>query len=235
MLGMINFLIIPIEVAWEPDYSYSIVYIVFDYIVDFIFLTDLFINFRTSKMHKGEEVTNPIKIARIYLTRPSFYLDVLCIIQLHIITGNSVLKLFKVAKIHTISKFTILLRNINLKQEISALVKIVWYFWLFLMYIHFLACIWFLVVKSRGTWIPPLDYVDYTSVKYFTGESNYQYIMSYYYMVVCFGGNELGPVEPIQFGFISTFMLCASILNALIFGEMSFLATIISEKEQAFY
>ena len=109
-----------------------------------------------------------------------------------------------------------------------------WYIWLFILYFHVLGCIWNLIIQRDGLWIPALEYVDYTAVKYFSADSLYQYIVCFYYMVATIGGNELGPVNNEQFAYISLTIIFASILNALIFGEMSFLVTIISEKETEF-
>ena len=50
-------------------------------------------------------------------------------------------------------------------------------------------------------------------------------------MVVCFGGNELGPLDPLQCGYIVICMISAAILNANLFGEMSFLITVINRTQ----
>lgn len=54
--------------------------------------------------------------------------------------------------------------------------------------------------------------------------------MVFYYMVACFGGNELGPKTPLECGYIIFCMIAAAIVNANLFGEMSLLITIISRK-----
>ena len=48
-------------------------------------------------------------------------------------------------------------------------------------------------------------------------------------MVALVGGNELGPINPLQSGFIVVFMIAAAIINANILGEMSFLVTILGK------
>ena len=53
-------------------------------------------------------------------------------------------------------------------------------------------------------------------------------------MIVCFGGNELGPKNPAECGYIVACMISAAIINANLFGEMSFLVTIISKKQTQF-
>lgn len=51
-LAIVNLFIIPLEVAWIPKYSETLSYIVFDYIVDILFLIDIVLNFRTTIMDK---------------------------------------------------------------------------------------------------------------------------------------------------------------------------------------
>lgn len=62
-LAIINLIVVPIDVAWTPDYSQSAVYVFFDFFFDFLFLIDIFLNFRTTITINGEEIYNPSKIA----------------------------------------------------------------------------------------------------------------------------------------------------------------------------
>lgn len=50
-------------------------------------------------------------------------------------------------------------------------------------------------------------------------------------MLACYGGNELGPRNSLECIFITICMIAAAIINANIFGEMSFLVTTMSKKE----
>jgi hypothetical protein len=49
-------------------------------------------------------------------------------------------------------------------------------------------------------------------------------------MVACIGGNELGPRTPLESAYITYCMIAANIINANIFGEMSFLTSVITKK-----
>ena len=61
-----------------------------------------------------------------------------------------------------------------------------------LMYLHLLACIWFLIVEQDKTWIPPLDYVFIETTVYEASKSH-QYLMSLYHSVLMLTGNDVGP------------------------------------------
>ena len=53
-------------------------------------------------------------------------------------------------------------------------------------------------------------------------------------MIACMGGNELGPKNSLECIVIVILMLMAAIINANLFGEMAFLATIINKKSSAY-
>jgi hypothetical protein len=53
-------------------------------------------------------------------------------------------------------------------------------------------------------------------------------------MVTCFGGNELGPLNPLECIYIVIMMVTAAIINANLFGEMSFLMTVVSRTKREY-
>ena len=61
-----------------------------------------------------------------------------------------------------------------------------------------------------------------------------QYLTMIYYSVICFGGNETGPRTPLECGYIVFCMIAAAIVNANLFGEMSFLVTVITRKQTVY-
>ena len=61
-----------------------------------------------------------------------------------------------------------------------------------IMYLHCLACIWFLIVEQDKTWIPPLDYV-YIETGVYESANTYKYWMSLYHSVLMLTGNDIGP------------------------------------------
>ena len=60
------------------------------------------------------------------------------------------------------------------------------------MYLHCLACIWFLLVEQDRDWMPPLDYV-FTVTTVYEATSAYQYWISLYHAVLMLTGNDVGP------------------------------------------
>lgn len=79
-LAIIKFVLIPIEVAWTPEFTTGPAYMLFDYLFDFFFLFDILFNFRTSIIRNGEEILSPKEITQVYMFSSTFVMDVLCII-----------------------------------------------------------------------------------------------------------------------------------------------------------
>lgn len=144
------------------------------------------------------------------------------------------LKIVKIGKIHTISRFFKILNSLSLKEQNKAFVKICYYFSIFLCYLHLSACIWYYIIRWHDQWIPPfnLDGYKYTSI--YEESMLYQYLSSFYYMIACFGGNEMGPLNPLECIYIILMMVFAAIINANLFGEMSFLMTVVSKTQMEF-
>jgi hypothetical protein len=85
-------------------------------------------------------------------------------------------------------------------------------------------------VNLHEEWIPPLQWLFWRDSVFFLEENDTQYLLSVYYMIACMGGNELGPRNSMECLTIVIFMMFAIIIKANLFGEMAFLATVITKK-----
>jgi len=76
ILAVYNCFFIPFEVAYEPAWMEGAGFFVLNSVIDFCFLLDIIVNFRTTYYdpHTGDEVTNKRKIAIHYL-RGRFWID----------------------------------------------------------------------------------------------------------------------------------------------------------------
>ena len=144
------------------------------------------------------------------------------------------LKMLQVLKISITSRFSRIISSLSFKEEVKALIKIIWYFVILLLYIHVIACFWYYIININKEWIPPFQFIDSTNNILFLAETDTQYATVFYYMVACMGGNEMGPRNSVECVVIVFFMLMAAIINANLFGEMAFLATVISKKSTAY-
>ena len=67
-LSLFNCFFVPIEVAFDPKSLKNDSYEAMNFLIDFIFLLDIFICFRTVYIDmKGQEERRPYEIAKIYI------------------------------------------------------------------------------------------------------------------------------------------------------------------------
>ena len=60
-MAIYNWFAIPIQFAFNPDFTNHPAYIIVDSMINLIFIIDVIINFRTTFIHKvtGEEIIDP--------------------------------------------------------------------------------------------------------------------------------------------------------------------------------
>jgi len=73
---------IPFYIAFDGEFEETNFMIGSEFAIDFFFLTDIFLNFRTSFFHPktGEEILNSAEIAFFYIRSFQFWIDILSII-----------------------------------------------------------------------------------------------------------------------------------------------------------
>jgi hypothetical protein len=129
------------------------------------------------------------------------------------------LKFLRALKVVNLSRLSKIIANSTFKDEIKALLKLLYLVVIYVLYIHLIACICFRILMMSEIWIPPLDYLDYESSTFFSGDNMvYRYMICIYYMICCIGGNELGPVAGVECGFICYCMIAGCIINSYLFG-----------------
>lgn len=212
--AIVNCLTIPFEVAWRPRNFQNAGYYFYDYFSDLLFLIDIILSFFTTQVNKhGEEIDHPLEIRKNYILSVRFIADILSISELHLIFNNYLeLKYFQLLRVNSFLRLQTLLRQMSWKEELKAIIKLLWFFFEYLIYLHITGCIFYYLITVNNEWIPPLDYYNYQESSIFGQEIDHQYLLMIYYMIACIGGNELGPKNPIECGYIVVLMIAASIL-----------------------
>lgn len=83
--AIFNCFTIPFKVAFEPDYMNTTVFNVVNICIDFIFLIDIGITFRTALIDSyGNEIETPCEIAKHYL-KAQFWIDLSATIPIDLI------------------------------------------------------------------------------------------------------------------------------------------------------
>lgn len=114
--------------------------------VDFLFIIDILVQFRTTYFSvEGEEVTDWKKIAKRYI-KGMFFIDLIATIPWGFF-GEKVLKLLKIFKVTRITRFTKVIQKLELKEDQKAMVKIFKLILTLLLIMHIIGCIWYVIVS----------------------------------------------------------------------------------------
>lgn len=136
-------------------------------LIDFVFLLDIVVNFRTTfyDSETGDEVYDVKRTSRMYL-RGRFTVDLLSTIPfdtfalLFTASESPVLQLFSLLKLVRISRLGRIIERMNVTQDMKNALKLFKLIFMIIIYIHCLACLWYVIVMLREEWRPPLDYVN---------------------------------------------------------------------------
>lgn len=138
----------------------------FNWAIDVTFFIDIFIAFRTTFITKeGEEIYDGWGIAKQYLSDGRFIIDFLSSVPISDLfevagVGNKFLDLFGVLKLVRIRRLSKLVAKLDMKADLKAFIKMAMLTFYLVLYIHVVACFWFLIVDSERVWIPPLDWIS---------------------------------------------------------------------------
>ncbi|CAF1111632.1 unnamed protein product, partial [Didymodactylos carnosus] len=88
----------------ELNHNNILVWFIFDYVCDLIYIFDIAFNFRTAYLEEGVLQTDPIKLRHYYMNTTRFYIDCLCLMPLDFlylsIGFKSIVRLFRLVKIY---------------------------------------------------------------------------------------------------------------------------------------
>jgi uncharacterized membrane protein len=169
---------VPYNVVFVEEGESNIYDSIFNGIIDFFFIMDVIINFRTSYTNAttGEELTDCKSISLNYI-KTRFFIDFIASAPFDYFTliipgtsGNTfILQFFSLLKLVRVLRLGRLITHLNLKNEVKTSLKLTKLIFFIILYVHFLGCIWFYITKQNEEWIPPLDYVYITTEIYNKG------------------------------------------------------------------
>jgi hypothetical protein len=162
ILALYFSIIIPVEIAFNPDLLNHAGEITAEAFINMVFTIDIMLQFRMTYISatSGDEVFDTRKIAKNYLLGPRFVLDTLSSIPFNAIdpTGN-ILPLFSMLKLIRVSRITQVIRNLNSRAESKAALRVLWLIFFVFLYIHLIACLWNIIASIDEEWLPPKDLI----------------------------------------------------------------------------
>ena len=126
-----------------------------------------------------------------------------------------------------------IVNKINSTAEIKMTLKLFNLIFSLLLYIHFVGCIWYFVIRLDDDWIPPLDYM-FVRTEFFEQSLNFQYWHCFYHAVLMLNGDEIGPRTIKALWFISGILILGAVINANIFGNLAVIIGEMNKKASRF-
>jgi Ion transport protein len=99
-------------------------------------------------------------IAKAYFMHGKFFLDVLSSIPFNSIESSSdFLPILGMLKLFRVSRITSVIRNLNIRADTKAFLRMMWLIFFLFLYVHIIGCLWFYIVAADESWIPKKDMI----------------------------------------------------------------------------
>ena len=160
-----NVFVIPLDLAFEPTLFQSTQFLVLNFCIDFLFLVDILLSFRTTYINDrtGAEIREVKLMAKNYL-RGQFTIDLLATIpfdalaKLLLQSDNATFKVFGALELVRVLRLNKIITYLRSTEEIKAGLKVIKLIFFLIMYLHCFGCIWYMIVKEEQIWVHPLLY-----------------------------------------------------------------------------
>lgn len=240
VLAIYNCFSIPFEIAFTPPVMEGAGFYILNTGIDLTFLMDIVVAFRTTfyDLETGDEVFDPKRTGKVYL-KGRFTIDILSTVPFDNIAliftdeKTPILQLFSLLKLVRVTRLGRIIARMNVKQDVKNAMKLFQLIFFIVMYIHCLACLWFLIANGDQEWKPPLDYVD-PEADLYTSPIIHKYWIAIYHAVLLLTGNDIIPRGTFQVAFVAMAITLGAIINANIFGNMALIISDLNKKSAEF-
>ena len=209
-------------------------------VIDFIFGVDIYIQFKTTYYDplSGDEIFDKKIIRSNYLTG-RFIVDLLATVPFDSIVflitrqKSEILPLFSLLKLIRVTRLGRIIERMNVKEHIKLMMKLSQIIFFLIMYIHIIACVWFLIVQTDEVWIAPLEGIDPNNDLY-NSTTTHKYLISVYYSILLLTCNDITPLGQWKIFFCTSAVTIGAIINANIFGNMALIIQNLNVKNTEF-
>lgn len=241
VLILVTCALVPYQLAFQHEVNVlgSIVI----YCLDFVFLADIVLNFRTTYRQHGTEIEDRVMIRRHYL-RTMFPIDLLATVPLDLLflpwassdtAAVSVVLFFRMFRLlRVVRLFVIFSRWMRQSSTNTGLLRIVRLATIIVLLIHWISCAWFLVPFMEQ--FPADSWVAAQTLE--TAPAATQYVRSLYWTVVTMttvGYGDITPSRNIEYVFTILVILAGASLYAYIIGNIASLLSNLDASKVAFW
>lgn len=199
---------IPMRIAVYPT-ALDPFYNPFDIFTFCLYVADVVINLRTTYLDSfGEEIKDSRAIVLNYALSVGFWIDIISLLN-YPYSVNPILNMVGIMKVNRVLRISTLITQSNMEKGPKIMMQMLYYYMLFIIYLHLVACLWFFICEQTyktsllddryQAWIPPYDFYDgqdnYWKRYEAGGQEMFLYFVCLYYSVLVIGGNEMGPKE----------------------------------------
>lgn len=240
LLAIYNCISIPFVAAFEPETI--IYYRIFESTIDSLFATDVVLNFRTSFVHPktGLEVVEGTAIAKNYIFGGRFWIDLLATIPFEKVyslfqsgTSSGTLELLGLLKLIRLLRLGRVIRYMKFKTGLKIGIRIVQLLFFLLLIVHWIGCLWYILVREQDSWLPPKD-LDKQLTDFYKDTLLKKYATVFYYAILTMVGNEIAPRNNIQTIFATFVVISGALLSAFIFGNIAALMATMNRRTNYF-
>jgi len=200
---------------------------VVDLTIDFLYVLDIVINFRTTFIDEGSgyEVFQARRIAWRYFSSLRYWCDLVAALPIEIVNWVAfdesnrlqMLTLLKMARLLRLSKIIMFMRTGN---HVKLTMKLLHLLLILIIYLHTQACFWFMLNSIESEYIPPTDYV-HRHTELYSGSVVRAYSLSLYMSVYMLTAAEIGPRTEWERIYAGCCILVGQLFQAYMFGEIA--------------
>jgi len=246
IFAIFNCVVMPLQVAF-PGLAWmnnNVSYTVSERITDVAFFCDIIINFRTTFINQksGVEAVESKRIAFNYVFRGRFWIDLLASIPFELIyplfvntqeDTDTQLRLLGLLKLVRLFRLGRIVTFMKVRQSFKLGFRIFQLLFFFIMLVHWVGCMYFVMVIDTEQWLPPFD-LNNQETEFYSFSYVVQYEVVFYYAVIMTVGNELAPVTLYQTVYCSMIIIAGSLILAFVFGSIAAVVAAMNRTETTF-
>ena len=147
--AIVSVIFIPVKFALNRQMG-GTVYFCIDILSYIMYCVDIIISLRTTYIDSfGEEIKDDFLIIKRYLSSPGFWIDLLSLLNVpsNVYSESRTLMFFGILKVVRITRLQKLITQSHFQKGYKVLLKIVYHFFLFIIYLHLAGCLWFWTIE----------------------------------------------------------------------------------------